>query len=258
MIKIFTVYFKGKYEPKYVTNLYRALKKYYSGQFEFTCYSDTDEIEADRVIKLPENSEIKLHWHKLKFFSPLFGNQKPGDEIIVLDIDQIIVNNIDEMINWPVGENELISYKKWWKTGDTNKGNTVKLNGGWYKFKSGSLKCVWDKFSQSPKSIEKWQTHYFNNGTVHFKYYGEQNFVEDTCVENNIKITHMPGEWICKYTNDKDSNLMYSQKYMQLFNQDHMILYKPNSVLKIVHFAGAKLNDTIHDCTDNWIKDYWQ
>ena len=185
-------------------------------------------------------------------------NQKPGDEIIVLDIDQIIVNNIDEMINWPVGENELISYKKWWKTGDTNKGNTVKLNGGWYKFKSGSLKCVWDKFSQSPKSIEKWQTHYFNNGTVHFKYYGEQNFVEDTCVENNIKITHMPGEWICKYTNNKDSNLMYSQKYMQLFNQDHMILYKPNSVLKIVHFAGAKLNDTIHDCTDNWIKDYWQ
>jgi hypothetical protein len=258
MIKIFTVYFKGKYEPKYVTNLYRALKKYYSGQFEFICYSDTDEIEADRVIKLPENSEIKLHWHKLKFFSPLFGNQKPGDEIIVLDIDQIIVNNIDEMINWPVGDNELISYKKWWKIGDTDKGNIVKLNGGWYKFKSGSLKCVWDKFNQSPKSIEKWQSHYFDNGTVHFKYYGEQNFVEDTCIENNIKITYMPGEWICNYTNNKDLNLLYSQKYMQMFNQDHMILYKPNDVLKIVHFAGPKLNDTIHDCTDNWIKDYWQ
>ena len=39
---------------------------------------------------------------------------------------------------------------------------------------------------------EKWQTHYFNNRTVHYKYYGEQNFVYDTCVENNTKITRMP------------------------------------------------------------------
>ena len=31
-----------------------------------------------------------------------------------MDIDQVIVNNIDEMIGYPVGDNELVSYNKWW------------------------------------------------------------------------------------------------------------------------------------------------
>ena len=32
-----------------------------------------------------------------------------------MDIDQVIVNNIDEMIGYPVGDNELVSYNKWWE-----------------------------------------------------------------------------------------------------------------------------------------------
>ena len=157
MIKIFTVYFEGKYRPDYVTKLYRSLKRNCKVPFEFICLSDTKEVEADKVIMLPKWSDIKIHWHKLKFFSPLFGDQKPGDEIIVMDIDQIIVGDITDMINYPVGENELVSYRKWWKKGDPCEGNTVKLNGGWYKFKSGSLKFVWDEFSYSEKSRDKWQ-----------------------------------------------------------------------------------------------------
>ena len=256
MIRVFTVYFEGKYQPKYVTNLYRSLKENYSKQLEFVCYSDTNEIEADRIIKLPKWSEIKIHWHKLKFFSPLFGGQNSNDDIIVLDIDQIVLNNIDEMIDWPVGEKELISYKKWWKLNDPNKGNTVKLNGGWYKFKSGSLKCVWDKFSKNSKSIEKWQTHYYDKGIVHEKYYGEQNYVEDTCIENNIKITFMPGEWICKYTQDKSLNDKYNLKYMSEFKKDYMILDQPNPSIKVIHFAGV--NDSIHNCKEDWVKRYWK
>ena len=78
---------------------------------------------------LPKWSDIKIHWHKLKFFSPLFGEQKPGDDIIVMDIDQIIVGDVTDMINWPVEENEIVTYRKWWKKGDPNSGNTVRLNG---------------------------------------------------------------------------------------------------------------------------------
>ena len=130
MIKIFTVYFEGKYRPDYVTKLYHSLKRNCKVPFEFICLSDTKEVEADRVIMLPKWSDIKIHWHKLKFFSPLFGGQQRGDEIIVMDIDQIIVGDITDMINYPVEENELVSYRKWWKKGNPNSGNTVALNGG--------------------------------------------------------------------------------------------------------------------------------
>ena len=112
MIKIFTVYFEGKYRPYYVTKLYHSLKRNCKVPFEFICLSDTKEVEADRVIMLPKWSDIKIHWHKLKFFSPLFGGQQPGDEIIVMDIDQIIVGDITDIINYPVEDNELVSYKK--------------------------------------------------------------------------------------------------------------------------------------------------
>ena len=259
MIKIFTVYFEGKYRPDYVTKLYHSLKRNCKVPFEFICLSDTKEVEADRVIMLPHWSDIKIHWHKLKFFSPLFGGQQPGDEIIVMDIDQIIVSDITDMINYPVEDNELVSYKKWWKKGDPKSGNTVALNGGWYKFKSGSLSHVWDEFSFSSKSREKWQLHYYNEGIVHYKYYGEQNYVEDCCKRNGVKITHMPGEWVCKLNSEKDRNTFNTMRYMELFDKDYMVLDEPHPDIKIVHFAGAEEEDTIHDYEDKfgWIKDNW-
>ena len=190
MIKIFCLYFqaldevykKPMYSPDYVEKLYNGFKKHCKIDFEFICYSDTP-VKADKVIPLPKESNIKRHWHKLKFFDKEFTGE--GD-IIVLDIDQVIVNDITEMVNYPVSDNELVSYTKWWTTNKEN----IPINGGWYKFKAGSLKFVHDKYMENP---EKWQTHYFNNRTVHYKYYGEQNFVYDTCVENGTKITRMPG-----------------------------------------------------------------
>jgi len=250
MIKICTVYFEGKYQPKYVTNLYRSLKKHYKKPFEFICISDTKDIEADVIYPFNKHSDIKYHWHKLKFFSPQFANQHPDDEIIIMDIDQIVVNDITEMIEYPVSDNELVSYNRWW----TKKKNTFDpiFNGGWYKFKSGSLKCVWDEFIMNPML---WQLYYYKNNHVHFKYYGEQNFVEKKLKANDKKITLMPGEWIGKYTLDEKKNLRNNMIYMEKFDQDYMILDKPNPDLKVIHFANPDTN--IHDCKAEWIKEYW-
>jgi len=97
MIKICTVYFQGMYSPQYVTNLYRSLKKHSTVDFEFICLSDTDDIEADLILPYNHHTYIKLHWHKLKYFSELFANQQPGDDIMVMDIDQLMLSNGD---NW--------------------------------------------------------------------------------------------------------------------------------------------------------------
>ena len=45
-----------------------------------------------------------------------------------------------------------MTYDRWWKSVYyKQKGyNPVSINGGWYKFKGGSLKCIYDDFIKNP------------------------------------------------------------------------------------------------------------
>ena len=148
-------FFEGLYHPNAVSNLYRSLKENSSVMpFEFICLADRG-VDVDVVLPYNKHSNIKLHWHKLKFFSPQFAYQKPGDDIIIMDIDQKIVGNVDDLLGHSVSENELVTYGQWWE-------NKLGINGGFYKFKSGSLKFVWDDFALNP---EYWQLHFYDNGT---------------------------------------------------------------------------------------------
>ena len=74
---------------------------------------------------------------------------------------------------------------QWWNA-------KVPINGGFYKFKSGSLKEVWDNFIKGAKF---WQNHYYETGRVSAKYYGEQNYVYNQVKENNIKVSLTPEKW---------------------------------------------------------------
>tara|TARA_B110000285_G_scaffold30314_1_gene30989 strand:+ start:1207 stop:1764 length:558 start_codon:yes stop_codon:yes gene_type:complete len=140
-------------------------------------------------------TSIKKHWHKLKYFNDT------NEDTIIVDIDQTVVGDISDMINYPVRDNELVTYKNWW-----DHSPKCPINGGWYKFKSGSLQYVWDKFNLD---IEKWQLHYYNNGTVHYQYYGEQNFVYDTVIENGGRITTMPEKWYSKNDINEDTKIVH-------------------------------------------------
>ena len=245
MLKICTVYFEGTYTPDYVGKLYRSLKRNSTIPFEFICLSDTD-VEADVVLPFNHHSDIKKHWHKLKYFSPQFANQQPGDDIIIMDIDQVIIGNVDDLLGFPVQENELISYTPWWD-------NKLKLQGGFYKFKSGSLKSIWDDFSLNP---EYWQLHYYNKGDVHFKYYGEQNYVDWKVQEHNIKLTGMPKEWLGKLTKDFNSNVALNTLYAKECNTEYMILDEPHKYIKVLHFTGP--GKTIHEHNEPFITDNWR
>ena len=245
MLKICTVYFEGFYTPDYVSKLYRSLKRNSTIPFEFICISDNTNIEADIILPYNYFSDIKKHWHKLKFFSSQFGHQKPNDDIIIMDIDQVIVNNVDELLGWPVKENELLTYGQWWDS-------KLKINGGFYKFKSGSLKSIWDDFIKNPNY---WQLHYYNNGDVHTKYYGEQNYVNWKIQEHNIKLTLTHKEWLCKYTDNFKQNLKLNKIYSQKFNTDYMILDEVHKYIKVVHFTGV--GKTIHNCNAKFIKENW-
>jgi hypothetical protein len=245
MLKICTVYFKGFYTPDYVSKLYRSLKRNSSIPFEFICLSDTD-VEADIILPYNHHDKIKIHWHKLKFFSPHFAYQKPGDDIIVMDIDQVITGNVDELIGHPVEENELVTYGIWWKS-------ILESNGGFYKFKSGSLKYIWDEFAKNP---DYWQTHYYNVGDVHTKYYGEQNYVNWKIKDYKTKLTKTPEEWICKYSSDFKENVTLNKIYRDKFKTDYMILGDVHKYIKVVHFTGP--GKTIHEHNESFIKENWR
>ena len=238
MLKICTVFFEGKYHPNSVSQLYRSLKENSSVPFEFICLADRG-VDADVVLPYNKHSNVKLHWHKLKFFSEQFAYQKPGDDIIIMDIDQKIVGNVDEILTWPVKEGEILTYDSWWnnKPNPYAEKEPLPINGGFYKFKSGSFNYIWDDFSLNP---EYWQLHYYEKGDVHFKYYGEQNYVFWKLDEHKIQINYLPAEWIVKYTNNNRENAELNKMYSKLFNTDYMILDEPNKKIKIIHYLGPK------------------
>ena len=246
MLKICTVYFDGIYTPDYVSKLYRSLKRNSKVPFEFICLSDTD-VEADLVLPLKHNS-IKKHWHKLKFFSPNFAYQEPDDDIIIMDIDQVIVGNIDKLLNYPVKANQLVTYDSWWNTDY----HDIPINGSFYKFKSGRLKFVWDRFISNP---EFWQLFYYNKGDVHVKYYGEQNYVYQCMLDKDINVSTVPGEWLGLYDYDYKKNLDLQKMYCNKFKADYMIMGDTHKYIKVVNFAGP--GKTIHESNEQWIKDNW-
>ena len=238
MLKICTVFFEGKYHPNSVSQLYRSLKEHSKVPFEFICLADRG-VDADVVLPYNKHSNVKLHWHKLKFFSEQFAYQKPGDDIIIMDIDQKIVGNVDEILTWPVKEGEILTYDSWWnnKPNPYAEKEPLPINGGFYKFKSGSFNYIWDDFSLNP---EYWQLHYYEKGDVHFKYYGEQNYVFWKLDEHKVKINYLPAEWVVKYTHNNRENTELNKMYSKKFNTDYMILDEPNKKIKIIHYLGPK------------------
>ena len=253
MLKICTVYYGDKYSPDYVGKLFDSIRRNSSIPFQSICVSDNPNVKADVVLPYNYNSPVKRHWHKLKFFSPNFAYQNPGDDIIVMDIDQVITNNVDELIGHPVEDGELITYGVWWNSEELiEHGLALQTNGGFYKFKSGTLSYVWDDFIASP---EYWQMKFFNDEVVHYRYYGEQNYVNwKVFWEAKANVIKTPEKWIGKYHGDDFfKNIKLNKKYFEKFG-DYMILDDVNPDIKIIHMLGP--DNTIHNT--GWVKDYWK
>lgn len=263
MLKICTVYFQDYYTPDYVSKLYRSLKRYSTIPFEFICLSDTEDIEADVILPYNHHSAIKRHWHKLKFFSPHFANHQPGDEIIIMDIDQIIVNNVDKILARDVkSHGDIITYKSWWNTKYKANGQirteevnkvSIPLNGGFYKFRYSHLSYIWNDFIENPTY---WQNHFYESGYVHKRYYGEQNYVHWKLMEKNKRISYLPEHWIGKWTNNYEKNVELNQLYQKKFGKDYMIMNDVHRDLKIVHFNGISQN--LHENTSEFVRKYWK
>lgn len=222
MLKIFCLYYEGKYSYDYVEKLERGISRNTTIDFEFFCYKP----------------KRKSHWHKLEFFDPSFTGTI--DEVVVMDIDQVIVNNIDDMLSYPIKDNELLTY--------SSAVSTLPINGGFYKFKGNAFTDLTDKWSENKKY---WESYYYNNGTVDVKGHGEQNFVFDN-VENIITL---PDNWMVRYYNDNALNYQMQLDYCELYNKDFMIMDEEiDKDIKVVHFTN---DNYIHKCDASWVRKHW-
>ena len=94
--------------------------------------------------------------------------------------------------------------------------------------------------------------HYYNIGHVHYKYYGEQNYVDWKVKENNIKLLLTPKEWLGRHTDNFDYNIELNKMYAKKFNTDYMLLDDVDKNVKMVHFLG--INKNIHTIKNNITK----
>ena len=225
MLKICTIYYDGIYTPDYVSKLYRSLKSNTSLPFEFICLSDTD-VEADLVLPYNHTSNIKLHWHKLKFFSPQFAYQNPDDDIIIMDIDQVITNNVDDLIGHKVNKNELVTYDSWWS-------KDLKINGGFYKFYPEDTKVLYNLFKNDKRF---WERYFIDVKKVKIgPVAGEENFVDFAVRKFGLDLKFIPDEWTSRWV--KNPNKEWLSKINKKYPGKYLKLDKFNDNVKLLHYT---------------------
>ena len=109
MMNFLTIKWGDKYSSDYVNNLYHMVKKNYTGEFRFICYTDdATDLECE-VHPIPDDDLLhpKYYFGKeafcfdrakfLIFNSEEWLDCEEEDKFCYLDLDVVIQNNIDEI-----------------------------------------------------------------------------------------------------------------------------------------------------------------
>lgn len=102
------------YSPEYVNILYRAAARNITVPFDFVLYYGPEAMRPGRLDALDQAirtvpSELPSWWGAMRFWQP---NPRgiETDTILYLDLDQVIVGNLDDLIDFP---SNLACMKDW-------------------------------------------------------------------------------------------------------------------------------------------------
>lgn len=149
-------------------------------------------------IKEPFHPEIKLQWNKI--FPMSLSLNEP---VCVIDIDINLINNYEEIFEYPVKKEQFIASPGYWRWEFSPKKTKI-INGGFYKFYPVDCNYIYEKFMNNHN---KWQSHWVQEpGTVK----GEQMFVEEN-VKEKLDLITLPNQWFTRY--DKSRDDYYNKLY---------------------------------------------
>jgi len=225
-MKIFCVRIGNKYGPEYETYLNAKLGKY--------------DIHW---IREPFDPRVQLQWNKM-----LPMSLDLDEPVCVMDIDAILVNDYEQVFEYPVERGQFVAHPNWWSP---NWGTTYNINGGFFKYYPKDCNYIFEKFMQDPLH---WQSYYIKNGITSGPVNGEQYFVEDS-VNERLDLKILPTEWFTRWVtgNMLDINLIVegtqqekymkwqwemTQQYQQLTGNPYIYMdgeFHPD--IKFVHFS---------------------
>lgn len=242
-INILTLKVGNKYSSAYVNRLYQALKRNSTVDFNFYCYTeDSAGLEKNiNVIPLTLRHDVVKQWYKIDFHSmpQLIG------KCLVLDIDYLIVDNVDDILNWNLPKNSFGCQERWW----SKLTHFCKINGGFQMFCQGDTQHLYDKFYENP---QHWQSYYISTGQAAGPVNGEQNFVDNHC---QLDRSWLPPEWFAKYSEEE---LFKIQSQWAKRVNKHEPFYMSGEFhedIKMVHFSNSENGMHLYDY--DWIKEYW-
>lgn len=245
MINILTLKVGKKYDERYVNELYRAIKRNTTVDFNFYCYTEDGSklLPEIKVVHLNDPKAYYKQWHKMEFHRMGFGDIAAGEKCLILDIDWIVTGNLDKIFKYEFSE-DIAVFERWW----SHRKDQCKLNGGFQMFYMGNTDYVWRKFYDKP---EHYQDYYYENGLCAYPKFGEQNFIDETVQSKSW----LPKEWFGKYT---DSYLPFIQMQWtkEVGNYDPFFIAGDFAEsVKMVHFADD--DNMIHEHKEKWIHKYW-
>jgi hypothetical protein len=213
-MKVFCVRIGDKYSKKYEEYIDGKLGKY--------------EVIW---IREPFADGVKLQWNKM-----LPMSYDINEPVVVLDIDIELINDYEELFDYPIEPGQFLSIPAWWK--DNEK---YVINGGFFKYYPSDCKYIYDKFISD---VDYWQEYYINSGITVGPVNGEQHFVEDS-VNEHLELLTVPPSWVARWTNKygMTDNLytkwqsIINAQYTEASGNEYLKLGEFHPDVKMVHYT---------------------
>jgi hypothetical protein len=210
LVKVFCVRIGNKYGPEYEDYI-------------------NHKLEGHEVnwIRDPFHPWVPLQWNKLQVF-----NLDIDEPVIIMDIDKLLINEYEEVINYPCKKGEFVSIPYWWNFNGTH----FKTSGGFYKFYPKDCKHIYDKYMSD---IPYWTNYYIKNGFTIGPVNGEFMFVQDNL--KDLELTLMPDAWFTRWlTHDNDGMCdKLEDKYREVTGNEYLYKDDFHPDIKIVHFTNS-------------------
>jgi len=248
-MNILTLKIGEKFSSDYANAQYNALKKHSSVDFNYYCYTDnTCGLHKNIIsVEIPNVKLFEQQFHKFQFHKTGFASIPVGEKCLVLDIDYIPIQNIDDILQWPVKKGEFGCIERWW----SQRLDQCAINGGFQMYHMGDTNHLWERFSTSPTF---WTNYYKSNGLcLSAGPCGEQHFIDQHV---QLKRNWLPKQWFVRYNRDliEETQILWEERIDEC---PHYWQERFHRNIKMVMHWTDNEDDMIHNSDEPWIKEYY-